>query len=79
MRKKFMIDTSRYERGWKKLGEIDGKAGERVIEDLQSISPDFARYLIELRARVRHNGDPGSWLLAKVEPSGSYLTRFEPA
>jgi len=42
-----MIDTSRYERGWKKLREIDGKAGERVIEDLQSIAPDFARYLIE--------------------------------
>jgi 4-carboxymuconolactone decarboxylase len=42
-----MIDTSRYERGWKKLKEIDGKAGERVIEDLQSIAPDFARYLIE--------------------------------
>jgi 4-carboxymuconolactone decarboxylase len=47
MRKKPMIDTSRYERGWKKLREIDGKAGERVIEDLQSIAPDFARYLIE--------------------------------
>jgi 4-carboxymuconolactone decarboxylase len=42
-----MIDTSRYERGWKKLREIDGKAGERVIQDLQSIAPDFARYLIE--------------------------------
>lgn len=42
-----MIDTSRYERGWKKLREIHGKVGERVIEDLQSIAPDFARYLIE--------------------------------
>jgi 4-carboxymuconolactone decarboxylase len=42
-----MIDTSRYERGWKKLREIHGKTGERVIEDLQSIAPDFARYLIE--------------------------------
>jgi 4-carboxymuconolactone decarboxylase len=47
MRKKSMIDTSRYERGWKKLREIDGKAGEHVIQDLQSIAPDFARYLIE--------------------------------
>jgi 4-carboxymuconolactone decarboxylase len=44
---KSMIDTSRYERGWKKLREIDDKVGERVTEDLQSIAPDFARYAIE--------------------------------
>jgi 4-carboxymuconolactone decarboxylase len=37
----------RYERGWQKLKEIDGEAGERVIESLKDIAPDFARYLIE--------------------------------
>ena len=37
----------RYERGWEKLKEIDGKAGERVVESLRDIAPDFARYLIE--------------------------------
>jgi 4-carboxymuconolactone decarboxylase len=37
----------RYERGLKKLKEIDGKAGELVIERLKDISPDLARYIIE--------------------------------
>jgi 4-carboxymuconolactone decarboxylase len=37
----------RYARGWDKLKEIDGEAGERVIEALAPIAPDFARYLIE--------------------------------
>ena len=37
----------RYERGLAKLREIDGEAGERVLESLDGIAPDFARYLIE--------------------------------
>jgi len=41
------MSTERYERGWQKLQEIDGEAGERVIESLKDIAPDFARYLIE--------------------------------
>ena len=40
-------DTLRYSRGWKKLREIDGSAGERVIASLADIAPDFAKYLIE--------------------------------
>jgi 4-carboxymuconolactone decarboxylase len=40
-------DLDRYQRGWEKLREVDGKAGERVIESLGDIAPDFARYLIE--------------------------------
>lgn len=39
--------ASRYLRGWEKLREIDGHAGERVVEALADIAPDFARYLIE--------------------------------
>lgn len=39
--------SERFQRGWNKLREIDGKAGERVIESLADIAPDFARYLIE--------------------------------
>ena len=42
-----MEASERYTRGWKKLQEIDGHAGERVIESLQDIAPDFARLLIE--------------------------------
>ncbi|CAN7529503.1 carboxymuconolactone decarboxylase family protein [Acidovorax sp.] len=37
----------RYQQGLAKLREIDGEAGERVIDSLASIAPDFARYLIE--------------------------------
>ena len=37
----------RYKRGWEKLKEIDGTAGEKVIDSLQDISPDLARYTIE--------------------------------
>ena len=39
--------TDRYERGWARLIEVDGEAGERVIESLQDIAPDFGRYIIE--------------------------------
>lgn len=39
--------NERFERGWSKLKEIDGEQGERVIESLKDIAPDFARLLIE--------------------------------
>ena len=38
---------TRYERGLKKLEEIDGQAGTKVVESLKDIAPDFADYLIE--------------------------------
>ena len=38
---------NRYERGLAKLREIDGEAGERVVQSLEDIAPDFERYLIE--------------------------------
>jgi len=41
------MNNDRYDRGLEKLKEIDGQAGERVIESLKDISPDFARYIIE--------------------------------
>ncbi|OZI79191.1 carboxymuconolactone decarboxylase family protein [Bordetella genomosp. 2] len=37
----------RYERGLEKLREIDGAAGQAVVDSLADIAPDFARYLIE--------------------------------
>lgn len=39
--------SDRYQRGWDKLREIDGDAGEKVIDSLADIAPDFAKYLIE--------------------------------
>lgn len=41
------MDNDRYERGMKKLKEIDGEAGEKVIESLKDIASDLARYTIE--------------------------------
>jgi 4-carboxymuconolactone decarboxylase len=37
----------RYSRGLAKLNEIDGAQGQRVLDSLKDIAPDFARYLIE--------------------------------
>ncbi len=42
-----MVNQNRYQRGWERLKEIDGEAGERVIDNLKDIAPDFARYIIE--------------------------------
>ena len=39
--------SERYNRGWNKLREIDGEAGENVINNLEGISPDLARFIIE--------------------------------
>jgi 4-carboxymuconolactone decarboxylase len=41
------MPTDRYKRGWEKLKEVDGEAGERVMESLRDIAPDLARYVIE--------------------------------
>lgn len=41
------MDSERYQRGWEKLKEIDGDAGERVVAALQDVAPDLARYIIE--------------------------------
>ncbi len=37
----------RYNRGWEKLKQIDGEAGEAVVESLEDIAPDLAKYVIE--------------------------------
>jgi 4-carboxymuconolactone decarboxylase len=42
-----MDKQDRYRRGWEKLKEVDGEAGERVVDSLKDIAPDFARLLIE--------------------------------
>lgn len=38
---------TRFERGAAKLAEVDGQAGQNVIDALQDIAPDFANYVIE--------------------------------
>ncbi len=39
--------ASRYERGLARLNEVDGTAGVNVINALQGLAPDLARYIIE--------------------------------
>ncbi len=41
------MENAIYERGLKRLKEVDSTAGERVIESLADISADFGRYVIE--------------------------------
>jgi 4-carboxymuconolactone decarboxylase len=40
-------ENERFVRGLEKLREIDGEAGEKVIESLKNIAPDLGRYTIE--------------------------------
>ena len=42
-----MKSDERYQRGLSKLDEIDGEQGQKVLESLAGIAPDFAQYLIE--------------------------------
>jgi 4-carboxymuconolactone decarboxylase len=42
-----MKNSERYQRGLDKLTEIDGEQGQKVIDSLADIAPDFAQYLIE--------------------------------
>ena len=39
--------NERYLKGWEKLKEIDGEAGQRVIDSLKDIAPDLGKYTIE--------------------------------
>ncbi len=41
------MKQSRFERGLQQLTKIDGHAGENVINSLQDICPDLARFVIE--------------------------------
>lgn len=41
------MHSDRYQKGWQKLAEIDGEQGEKVIQAMENIAPDFARLLIE--------------------------------
>ncbi|HEY9622099.1 MAG TPA: carboxymuconolactone decarboxylase family protein [Crinalium sp.] len=41
------MNQTRYERGWQKLQEIDGAAGQRVMDGLKDIAPDLSRYMTE--------------------------------
>jgi 4-carboxymuconolactone decarboxylase len=41
------MENSRFEKGLERLKEIDGAAGERVLDSLAGICPDLGRYIVE--------------------------------
>jgi 4-carboxymuconolactone decarboxylase len=41
------LKRDRYNKGWKKLKEIDGEVGKKVINSLKDISPDLGKFIIE--------------------------------
>ena len=41
------MSNQRYVQGLAKLTEIDGEAGEKVINSLANICPDLGKYIIE--------------------------------
>lgn len=41
------MSDDRYERGLKTFTAVTGEVGEKFVENLNEISPDFSRYLIE--------------------------------
>ena len=41
------MESERYQKGWEKLKEVDGAAGEAVLESLNDIAPDLGKYIIE--------------------------------
>ena len=40
-------NSEKYNRGWNKLKEIDGEAGEQVVNGLKDVSPELSRFIIE--------------------------------
>jgi len=41
------MTMNRFEKGLKKLSEVDGTAGEQVINALNDIAPDLGKYIVE--------------------------------
>lgn len=42
-----LVDSSRYKRGYDRLIEVDGHAGQAVIEKLDALSPIMSQYVVE--------------------------------
>ena len=41
------MKSERYKIGWDKLAEVDGNQGERVVQALKDIAPEFGDMLVE--------------------------------
>ena len=40
------MEQDRYQRGWEKLGEINADARRSLLEAVEGVAPDLARYVI---------------------------------
>ena len=40
-------ESERFRRGWESLIEVDPEGGPQIIESLQDVAPDLARYAVE--------------------------------
>ncbi len=41
------MKSERYEKGWETLSRIDGEQGQKVVDALKEIAPEFADLLVE--------------------------------
>ena len=41
------MENNRFELGLRKLEEVDGSAGQKVIDSLEGLAPDLGKYIIE--------------------------------
>lgn len=69
------MSDKRLEQGIKNLKEIDGEAGERVIESLESIAPDVGRYILEFAFGDIYNKDTLSFREREIITITSLLTQ----
>lgn len=70
-----MNNNERLERGLKNLKEIDGEAGERVIQNLQDIAPDVGRYIMEFAFGDIYASDTLSFREREIITLASLLTQ----
>ena len=69
------MTDKRLEQGIKNLQEIDGEAGERVIESLETIAPDVGRYILEIAFGDIYNKDTLSFREREIVTITSLLTQ----
>lgn len=69
------MSDKRLEQGIKNLKDIDGEAGERVIESLETIAPEVGRYILEFAFGDIYNNDTLSFREREIVTITSLLTQ----
>jgi hypothetical protein len=63
------MHSERFITGQDMLQQVDGKGGNAVVESLQDIAPDFARYLIEFPFGDIYSRPAWIYAVVKLPPS----------